>query len=357
MRFNIRWMALALACLASAALSLGQQKPIVRPGIKDVQAPMTDLKPVATFQLGGTPDWLAISEDAIWVANSKFKAVQRINPIDASIVNKIEFQAEPCSGLTFAFGMLWVPLCLKPASLARVDPATNKIIAILPFGPGDSEGGITESDDSVWIVSDEAGTLLRIDPASNSVRQKISIPAGSFNPLYTGGLVWITGNKSGVLTPVDARTGEVLASIPVGPQPRFLTFGAGSIWTLNQGDGSVTRVDAKTRSVTAKNSRWDSRSGRRYLLWRWRRVGHRVRCSLDADLSGIQQSGAAVDRRRGRCHPLPPGFPLAHRPAQRTSLAPRAATAVISRGHRNSTTVIALPPRSSASKDCRATSG
>jgi len=252
MRFNIRWMALALACLASAALSLGQQKPIVRPGIKDVQAPMIDLKPVATFQLGGTPDWLAISGDAIWVANSKFKAVQRINPIDASIVAKIEFQAEPCSGLTFAFGMLWVPLCLKPASLARVDPATNKIIAILPFGPGDSEGGITESDDSVWIVSDEAGTLLRIDPASNSVRQKISIPAGSFNPLYTGGLVWITGNKSGVLTPVDARTGEVLASIPVGPQPRFLTFGAGSIWTLNQGDGSVTRVDAKTRSVTAK---------------------------------------------------------------------------------------------------------
>src|SRR5258707_5965902 len=35
----------------------------------------------------------------------------------------------------------------------------------------DSEGGITESGDSVWIVSDEAGTLLRIDPASNSVRQ------------------------------------------------------------------------------------------------------------------------------------------------------------------------------------------
>src|SRR5260370_6767631 len=127
MRFNIRWMALALACLASAALSLGQQKPIVRPGIKDVQAPMIDLKPVATFQLGGTPDWLAISGDAIWVANSKFKAVQRINPIDASIVAKIEFQAEPCSGLTFAFGTLWVGLCGKPASLARVDPATKSL--------------------------------------------------------------------------------------------------------------------------------------------------------------------------------------------------------------------------------------
>jgi len=251
MEFNVRRMALLLAYLLSVTFCSAQQKVIRRPGIKDVQVPMSDLKPAATTTLGGSPDWLAFSENAVWVTNSKFNAVQRVNPRDASISAKIEFQAEPCSGLTYAFGSLWVPLCGKPASLARVDPATNKIVAILPFGPADSEGGIAASDDSIWIVGDDHGTLLRIDPADNAVRQEISIPAGSFNPLYSDGVVWITGNKSSVLTPVDARTGEGLASIRVGPQPRFLTLGADSIWTLNQGDGSVTRVDVKTRRVTA----------------------------------------------------------------------------------------------------------
>ncbi len=118
-------------------------------------------------------------------------------------------------------------------------------------GPADSEGGLTASDDSLWIVSDENGTLLRIDPATNTVRAKIQIPPGSFNPLYREGTVWITGNKTSVLTPVNAKTNEVGPSISVGPNPRFLTSGANSIWTLNQGDGTVTRVDAKTRRVIA----------------------------------------------------------------------------------------------------------
>jgi streptogramin lyase len=250
--FDLLFIVPVIAGIAGAALFTAQEKPVARPGIKDVQVKMSDLKPAATFQLGGAPDWLAFSDDAVWVTNSRFKAVQRVSPADPSRAASIEFPDEPCSGLTFAFGTLWVPLCGEPASLARVDPATNEIIAVLPFGPADSEGGITASDDSIWIISDATGTLLRIDPATNTIRGKISIPAGSFNPLYAGGLVWVTGNQSNVLTPVNAQTGEVFASIAVGPQPRFLTFGAGSIWTLNQGDGSVTRVDVNSRSVSAR---------------------------------------------------------------------------------------------------------
>jgi virginiamycin B lyase len=246
----MRRKAFVLALLAAtSSLSLAQQKPVVRAGVKAVQLSMNDLPRAATLSLGGTPDWLAISDNAVWVANSKFRAVQRINPTTNSIVVKIDFPAEPCSGLTVAFGSLWVPLCGKPASLARVNPDTNTVITSLPFGPADSEGGITASEDSIWLVADENGTLLRVDPQTNTVRQKISVPPGSFNPLYSDGFIWITGNKTGVLTPVNARTGNVLASIRVGPQPRFLTSGAGYIWTLNQGDGSITRVAVRTRLV------------------------------------------------------------------------------------------------------------
>lgn len=83
------------------------------------------------------------------------------------------------------------------------------------------------------------------------MRQAISVPPGSYNPLFSNGIVWITGVESNVLTAVDAVTGQVIGSIPVGSKPRFLTVGGGSVWALNQGDGSLSRVDEKTRKLLA----------------------------------------------------------------------------------------------------------
>ena len=166
-----------------------------------------------------------------------------------------------CPPVAFAAGVYSAPsrahsgsfcaFCAKPPTLARVDVNTNEISAILPVGTAGAEGGITASSDSIWIVTDEKGTRTRIDPRSNSVRQHIAIPPGSYNPLFSDGMIWITGVDRNVLTVVDASSGDVLASLRVGPKPRFLTAGNGSVWTLNQGDGTVSRVDAVTRKVTA----------------------------------------------------------------------------------------------------------
>jgi YVTN family beta-propeller protein len=241
-----------LLFIAACGLPLAQTtEKHPRPGIKNVQVPFSSLHPSATFILNGHPDWMTITPSAVWVANDQLKVVHRIDPQTNREVASISFTAEPCSGLVAGFGSLWVPLCGKPASLARIDLRTNQITATLPIGPADSEGGITASTDSIWIVTDKNGTLTRIDPATNTVRQKISIAPGSYNPLFSHGTIWISGTDAGVLTAVDAATGKILTSIPVGPKPRFLTSGAGSIWTLNQGDGTVSRVDKKSRRVTA----------------------------------------------------------------------------------------------------------
>jgi len=156
---------------------------------------------------------------------------------------------EACSGLAFGFASVWTPVCGKKPALVRIDATKNAISATIPIAPARSEGGIAASDNSVWIMSDKSGTLVRVDPSSNNVRERILIPPGSFNLVFSGGMVWITGVESDVLTAVDAISGKVLASIPVGSKPRFLTAGAGSIWTLNQGDGTVSRVDEKNRKV------------------------------------------------------------------------------------------------------------
>jgi hypothetical protein len=87
--------------------------------------------------------------------------------------------------------------------MARVDSATNRISAILPIGPAGEEGR-NRGRDSVWIVIDDAGTLVRIDPATNKVGQKISIAPGSYHPGFSESTVGITGGTANLLTAVDA---------------------------------------------------------------------------------------------------------------------------------------------------------
>jgi streptogramin lyase len=218
-----------LVCQFALSQSSGGEPKVVRPGVKEVQFPLASLKPVAAFKAGGTADWVLITENAVWVASSRPYAVVRIDPAANKITARVRLPGEPCSGLVFGFESVWVPVCGKKRSLVRVNSQTNKISAVLSVGPAGAEGGIAASSDSVWIVSDSRGTLNRVDPGTNAVVQRVTIPPGSYNLLFSEGLVWITGFETNVLTAVDATTGTVLVSVPVGPKPRFLTAGSGSL--------------------------------------------------------------------------------------------------------------------------------
>jgi virginiamycin B lyase len=243
-------VALASAFGTLVAQSAPESKP-PRPGVKDVQVPFASLKPSATIKIGGTADWVLITDNAVWVASTNPYAIHRIDLTANRIVATVPVSGEACSGLASGFGSIWVPLCGKTPELVRIDEVKNTIIATLPIPTAGPEGGITASEDSVWLVTDKKGTLNRIDPSTNGVRQKISIPPGSYNPLFSNGILWITGPESGILTAVDAITGKIIETVPVGPKPRFLTAGGGSVWTLNQGDGTISRVDEKSRKLMA----------------------------------------------------------------------------------------------------------
>ena len=215
------------------------------------QRPIDELKPTAMIHIGKTADWVAITPDAVWVGSTGPDAVHRIDPKTNTRVATVALSGEPCAGLSVGLGSLWVPLCGATPSLAKVDLESNALVDVFKVGPAAAEGGVATSLDSVWLVIDKHGTLARIDPATGAVRQKIRVPAGSYNPLYRDGVVWVTRADGSEITGVDANTNAVRAPVHTGPGPRFLTAGAGAIWTLNQGDGSLTRIDVATNETRA----------------------------------------------------------------------------------------------------------
>ena len=211
---------------------------------------ITELTPLATFSLGRTADWVAITPDAVWVASTGPFAVHRIDPRTNTRVASVMLPGEPCAGLATGFGSLWVPLCTAPASLAKVSLSSNRVEAIFMVGPAAAEGGITFGAGSVWLITDNSGDLARLNPANGAILGTYHVPPGSYNPAFSGNTVWVTHAEGSELTGIDAGTGRATATIATGPNPRFLTAGGGAIWTLNQGDGTLTRVDTRSKRAT-----------------------------------------------------------------------------------------------------------
>jgi virginiamycin B lyase len=219
------------------------------PDLKAVQHPMSELHAIAKFSIPGSPDWVAIG-DSVWISNNPKNNISQLDPKTNQVGAVIPVAKTPCSGLAIAFDSIWVPIC-SDGSVERVDVKSHKIVASIPSGVANTEGGITAGQGSIWMPSDAAGVLSRIDPATNRVESKVSIPDGSFTAVFDAGSVWVTSTKNNLLTRVDAKSEKILAKIPVGPAPRFLAAGLGSIWTLNQGNGSVSRVDPVMNKIMA----------------------------------------------------------------------------------------------------------
>src|SRR6201995_38307 len=112
--FGSSVLAIGRACIAAPAWPAETQQPIAS------QRPIAELKPAATFKLGKTADWVAVTADAVWVASSGPFAVNRIDPEATRRVARVRLPGAACAGLAVGARSLWVPLCTKKPSLAKV---------------------------------------------------------------------------------------------------------------------------------------------------------------------------------------------------------------------------------------------
>ena len=245
---------IAGAALLMTAYANGQTQPPTarpkRPGVSTpgVRIPITKLKPDAIYDFPGAPDWMAVDKE-VWVSNSPKNLVARLDP-KSNVATTFAVGKHPCSGLAAGFGSVWVPNC-GDSTITRLDLKDGKAQATFPLSIADSEGGVAIGAGSFWILTDTKGTLARVDPATNTVVAEMYVSPGSYAVAFGDNAVWVTSHEKNTLTRVNAQTNVIEHTIPVGPKPRFLTVGEGGVWTLNQGDGTISRVDMKTNKMVA----------------------------------------------------------------------------------------------------------
>jgi len=220
------------------------------PDLSALQRPISDLPIAAKIDLPGSPDWVGIGTDAVWISNAATDSLARIDPSANTVAKVVSVGRQPCSGLAVGFDAVWTPSC-QDNRVDRVNVRSNKVEAHIPIAIGDSEGGIAAGQQAVWLAADRHGTLVRINSTLNSIDGRVQLASGSFVPAAGAGAIWVSSTQHNLVSRIEPMKLAVAAEIPVGPSPRFMACTDTDVWVLNQGDGTVSRIDAASNQVVA----------------------------------------------------------------------------------------------------------
>ncbi len=223
------------------------------PAPPPIRLALTSLKPDAVID-GGADRRIAVTSDGVWLTNRAAATLTRIDPKTNMPGTPLSAGAPgggPCQPVVSAFKSLWVALC-DSKGLTRLSVPAEKVAEKSPLAVAvtvRSAGPLASATGSIWMITDTAGTLARIDPDTNAVVAEVTVPAGVSAMVFGMGALWVSSSTGNTVTRVNAETNVVEEEIKVGRRPVSVAVGEGSVWTMNGGDGTVSRIDPKTNKV------------------------------------------------------------------------------------------------------------
>jgi len=229
---SLAWIALlvilTIAIVAVALLSSvgGPPRPVEVPSESASHSPSPSPSPTASPS--GPPPVSVTPEATIAVQNPLFMATDGTVP--------------------------W--LINEAGEIVRIDPARNAIGATGQVGPsGDPYQGLAASADGAWVTDWDTQHVFRVDPATLTVTDTMTVGVALKGVIATDAAVWVADTRGGEALRIDPATNQVAARVPVGNSgpagPNWLGAGLDSIWVDVPNNGSVARIDPITNAVQA----------------------------------------------------------------------------------------------------------
>jgi streptogramin lyase len=193
------------------------------------------------------PDWPALVDDSLWVLtpDGPAPAVVRLDPATGAEQARVPLPGGFCEGIAAGFDSIWA---CTPDGLARIDPATNSIVALVAFETPEVYGRPAVTHDAVWALGGDVvpTDLVRIDPATNAVTA--TYPLGHTVARLAEGLgyLWATATRDGLLLRIDPASGEVTTAASELVDPWVVATGASRVWVGLQGVGTDEDPDPST---------------------------------------------------------------------------------------------------------------
>jgi streptogramin lyase len=222
-----------------------------------------------------SPTGLTAGAGSIWLASFSDAKLIRLDPKTASVEATIPLLLpgeEPGSDWKFLpthvdanDDGVWVSTAR--GAVAYVDPATNRVVEVIPLPP-ETLGGVAIGRDGIWL-DNGLGGVIRVDAETHQVEEMGSINDDSGRRLSVGtpiareGTLWAVGNwaqpneefgeqtyeatSRQALVGIEESTGEVSSILDLPKQPCCAwLLDDGGVWFV-EGDGaSLQRLDTVT---------------------------------------------------------------------------------------------------------------
>ncbi|HJR98095.1 MAG TPA: ABC transporter substrate-binding protein [Actinomycetota bacterium] len=169
-------------------------------------------------------------------------------------------------GVTHGLDSLWVT-DQESSTLVRVDPETFGVDERIPVGAGPT--GVTTAEGFVWVANTDDRTISVVDPQAHRVVQTIVVGNGPSGIVADGDRVWVANSVDATVSEIDAIDGRVIDTYAVGESPTGLTAAEGAIWVANERSGTVSRVasgEGETQTVPVGRGPVDIEAGLG-MLW------------------------------------------------------------------------------------------
>jgi YVTN family beta-propeller protein len=158
------------------------------------------------------PEGIAVNSNGVWVVEHRTDSIVRIDPASNKVIATISIQTPKNAAVNGKCGMcldsvvatgdaVWVPLD-RGNAVARIDPGTNQVSAMIPleFSPR----SLVIGDHAVWaaggLPSPDCGSapggLASIKPKTNKLIGTVSIPCATSVGIYQD-YIWVGSGYPG----------------------------------------------------------------------------------------------------------------------------------------------------------------
>ena len=189
--------------------------------------PSAVLRPITPFSARAT---VTVGSGAVWAAYFN-STVVRIDPRDDKPRASGYAGAQP-SGIAVSNDAVWVAN-FGANTVSRLDPNNLKPETSAPITVGKGPSAIAVGGGAVWVADRFSDLVSRIDPFTNTTTT-VRVGRRPDALAYGFGSVWVANGGSGTVTRIDPRTSSVVRTIKVGNSPSGIAVGEHRVWVTVQ---------------------------------------------------------------------------------------------------------------------------
>jgi YVTN family beta-propeller protein len=209
---------------------------------------------VATIALDADPFSIAVDGSSLWVSLFTTASVARIDTTTGEVVATVSDVSSP-AGVAVQQDAVWVTNYFND-TVTRIDPQTNQVVArISTHWSGAPLTGaqcslcaseILANNDGVWVTMRFADAIVRIDPATNRLAAIIPVGVQPRSLASDARGVWVGMQSSAGLFLIDPEANQVVAAAPATDAPNqfaWIALSENTIWVARASTNDVVRID------------------------------------------------------------------------------------------------------------------